>query len=139
MKARVASLGVMVVLMAAAPLADTLVLQNGRRIQGELIGVYGREIEFEERSGSSRRVIRIPRSDVARIEFEDEGGPSFGGGRGRGDDGPTGGIPRGMRERRVNVTAREPWTDTGIDVRAGQGRGEVGGPLREAVAFSDLE
>jgi hypothetical protein len=121
MNARIAWLAIIVVLTGAAPLADTLVLQNGRRIQGELIGVYGREIEFEERNGGGRRVIRVPRREIARIEFDEAGGPRLGGVGGRGnDDPPTGGIPRGMRERRVNVTAREPWTDTGIDVRSGQ-------------------
>jgi len=119
MKARLTVLGVVLVFTAAAPMADTLVLQNGRRIQGELIGVNGREIEFEERS--NRRVLRIPRTEIARIEFEEEDGRPSGGFRGnRDDDLSTGGVPRGMRERRVNVTAREPWTDTGIDVRAGQ-------------------
>jgi hypothetical protein len=96
-------------------LADTLVLRDGRRVQGELMGVYGREIEFEERSRFSRRAIRIPRQDVLRIEF-DNPGPGTGFGR-QDEDG--GGIPRGMRERTVSVTARESWTDTGIDVRAG--------------------
>lgn len=96
-------------------IADTLVLRDGRRVQGELIGVYGREIEFEERSGFGRRAIRIPRQDIARIEFDN---PGQGSGFGRQED-TFGGIPRGMRERTVNVTAREAWTDTGIDVRAG--------------------
>ncbi len=120
MKAHAAALGVMLVLTAAAPLADTLVLQNGRRIQGELIGVYGREIAFEERTGSSRRVIRIGRDEIARIEFQQDERPSFGSGGDRNNEVPAGGVPRGMRERRVNVTAREAWTDTGIDIRAGQ-------------------
>lgn len=121
MRLRFAVLGVVLILTGAVPLADTLVLQNGRRIRGELIGVSGREIEFEERSGSSRRAIRIPRSEVARIEFDENGRPGFRERGGRDDAGAvTGGFPRGMRERRVNVTAREPWTDTGIDVRAGQ-------------------
>jgi hypothetical protein len=105
--------------------ADTLVLTNGRRLQGELVGVSGRDIEFEERDGR-RRVLRIPRNEVARIEFEQ--GNVFGADRddrGRDDrrddrrDGDVG-MPRGMRERTTNVTAREAWTDTGIDVRAGQ-------------------
>jgi hypothetical protein len=118
MKVHVAVLGFTLFVTAAAPLADTLVLQNGRRIQGELIGVYGREIEFEDRGGGSRRLVRIPRNEIARIEFEEDGRPQFGG---FGNDVPaTVGIPRGMRERQVNVTAREPWTDTGIAVRAGQ-------------------
>jgi hypothetical protein len=103
--------------------ADTLVLTNGRRVQGELTGVSAREIEFEERDGNRRRTIRIARNEVARIEFDDN--QSFFGGGGRNDrddrdNNDAGGIPRGMRERQVNVTAREPWTDTGIDVRPGQ-------------------
>src|SRR5688500_15962712 len=105
-----------------ALIADTLVLTNGRRLQGELVGVSGRDIEFEERNGR-RRVVRIPRNEIARIEFDD--GDQFG--RDRGDrDGRDdrrdvdAGLPRGMRERTANVTAREAWTDTGIDVRAGQ-------------------
>jgi hypothetical protein len=73
--------------------------------------VFGREIEFEDRSGGGRRIMRVPRSDIARIEFVND--QSTGG-----NDFPT--IPRGMRERTVTVGAREAWTDTGIDVRAGQ-------------------
>lgn len=106
-----------------ALLADTLVLTNGRRIQGELIGVSGRDIEFEERDGGRRRALRIPRSEIVRIEFGPDGPferDTFGDRRDdrRDDAGP--GIPRGMRERTVNVTAREAWSDSGIDVRAGQ-------------------
>jgi hypothetical protein len=118
MKRRLAAVAVMVLAASAATWADTLVLTSGRRVQGELIGVSGSEIEFAER-GWSRRVVRVPRSEIVRIEFEPQqqgwaGGPN-GGGR---DD--VGGIPRGMRERQVSVTARTPWTDTGIEVRAGQ-------------------
>ena len=107
----IAALTLAVLASSSALVADTLVLTSGRRIQGELIGVYGREIEFEERMGSSRRTLRIPRADIARIEFE-------GGLSGQAEIPLT--IPRGMRERQVNVAAREAWTDTGIDVRAGQ-------------------
>ena len=119
----VASVAVMLFIASAAVWADTLVLINGRRIQGELIGVFGREIEFEERNGFNRRVIRVPRREIARIEFEDDERGGFGPGGGPRDDrrdDVVPGIPRGMRERQVNVTAREAWTDTGIDVRAGQ-------------------
>src|SRR5687768_14526787 len=98
MKPHLAAVGVAWLLTAAAPLADTLVLQNGRRIQGELIGVYGREIEFEERSGAGRRTMRIPRAEIARIEFEDDNRSSS-----RDEPPAIGGIPRGMRERQVNV------------------------------------
>jgi hypothetical protein len=101
-------------LMAATStlLADTLVLTNGRRIQGELVGVSGRDIEFEERNG---RTLRVPRRDIARIEFGDDNDRPF---FGQGDAGL--GIPRGMRERELFVDSRAAWTDTGIDVRAGQ-------------------
>jgi hypothetical protein len=93
--------------------ADTLVLNDGRRLQGELVGVYGRDIEFEERGGSRRRTVRLSRDEVNRIEFN----------RGGDDDdrNQSSGFPaRGMRERQIVVDAREQWTDTGIDVRAGQ-------------------
>jgi hypothetical protein len=115
MKRRFAAVAGMLLVASAAVWADTLVLRDGRRVQGELIAVYGREIEFEERSGWNRRLVRIPRRDIARIEFQDFNEPPFD----RGDDVFTG-IPRGMRERQVNVTSREPWSDTGIEVRAGQ-------------------
>ena len=104
-------------LMAATStlLADTLVLTNGRRIQGELAGISGRDIEFEERNGSNRRMLRVPRREIARIEFGDDTDRPF---FGQGDPGL--GIPRGMRERELYVDSRAAWTDTGIDVRAGQ-------------------
>lgn len=91
-------------------LADTLVLRDGQRIRGTLVGVAGREIEFEERRG---RRVRIPREEVERIEFEQDVDTS------RDERGGTG-VPRGMRERRVAVASNQQWTDTGIDVRAGQ-------------------
>src|SRR5215510_9935731 len=119
MKAQLTVLGLSLVLSTASLFADTLVFTNGRRIQGELIGVYGREVEFEERDGGRRRTIRIPRNDIDRIEFNDR--ESFDRDRDRDRDrddhadGPVT-IPRGMRERTVNVNAREQWTDSGIDV-----------------------
>ena len=124
MNRRIAAITVMIVAATAMTWADTLVLTNGRRVQGELIGVSGRDIEFEERSGFNRRVVRIPRRDIARIEF-DENGSQFSDDRrdDRRDTVPpavTGEIPRGMRERQINVTAREQWSYTGVDVRAGQ-------------------
>ena len=92
--------------------ADTLVLNDGRRVQGELLGIYGREIEFEERGGGRRRTVRISRDEVDRIEFNRSQRDDYG-------NEPVG-VPRGMRERQIVVDAREQWTDTGIDVRAGQ-------------------
>ncbi|HEY7191255.1 MAG TPA: hypothetical protein VH436_32105 [Vicinamibacterales bacterium] len=121
MKAQLTVLGLSLILSTASLLADTLVLTNGRRMQGELIGVYGREVEFEERDGGRRRTVRVPRNEIDRIEFNDRDSFDRDRDRDRDDrnDGPVT-MPRGMRERAVNVTARESWTDSGIDVRPGQ-------------------
>ncbi len=124
MTTRLALVALAIVNASGVLLADTLVLRNGRRVEGELTGVNRREVEFEEYGNGGRRTVRVPRAEIARIEFDDGFENGFGGfGRdgNRNDRGiETGGIPRGMREREVNVTAREPWTDTGIDVRGGQ-------------------
>ena len=106
------------VMASAHLIADTLVLVDGRRIQGELISVVGREIEFEERTGQIRRMMRVPREEILRIEFVNESqyapaGPSS-------DNRNSSGavvVPRGMRERMVSVAGNTRWNDTGIDVR----------------------
>jgi hypothetical protein len=100
-------------MLSAVVIADTLVLRNGTRIQGEIVAVRNGVIEFEERRGSGRgRLIQVDRDEVLRIEFDNRGtAPQFGGGAGR---------PNGMRERQVVVSADVAWNDTGVDVRAGQ-------------------
>jgi hypothetical protein len=115
MKLRLVVASFTLLVAPAVLIADTLVLNNGRRIQGELIGVYGREIEFEERDGGRRRTVRIPRSEISRIEFDDRNNSD----RERNND-FTGGIPRGMRERSITVGSAAGWTDTGVEVRGGQ-------------------
>lgn len=129
MKSHVMALGLVLVLAGTAH-ADTLVLKNGRRVQGTLVGVTGGEVEFEDRSGIFRRTIRIARDQIARIEFGVDEGSAWDRDRDRprerdrdGDrvqepERPT--IPRGMRERQVVVLANQRWIDTGIDVRSGQ-------------------
>src|SRR5262245_3682226 len=57
MTRRIAALTAALLVSSSVLQADTLVLTNGRRVQGELIGVNGRQIEFEERVGSSRRLL----------------------------------------------------------------------------------
>ncbi|MCA1583811.1 MAG: LecA/PA-IL family lectin [Acidobacteria bacterium] len=108
--------------------ADTLVLRDGTRVRGAVLTLRGGTIEFEEYNArGQRRVVRVNRNDVARIEFDDAslgsgaGGYGSGGdwGGGSGDWGG-GGRPSGMRERTVSVSASAPWTDTGINVRPGQ-------------------
>ena len=132
MRTQLLALGLSLVVTATA-YADTLVLKNGRRVQGQLVGVAGAEIEFEDRSGFFRRVVRFPREQIARIEF-DYDGSSFDRenerdrdrdrdrdpDRDRNGDPAVVTIPRGMRERQVVVVANEKWIDTGIDLRQGQ-------------------
>lgn len=111
-------IGTLLALLPVSLLADTLILRNGVRVQGELIAVRNGVVEFEERRGfGGGRTLRINRDEIARIDFDDDrpGGPGFGLGPGSG-----GGRPPGMRERQVLVAATTPWSDTGVDVRAGQ-------------------
>lgn len=98
-------------------LADTLVLRDGRRVGGVLVGVRGDTIEFEHQSGRDRgRVIRYERADVRTIEFESDGP----GNRSREDEYAGSGARPGMRERQLLVESRRAWTDAGVDVRSGQ-------------------
>lgn len=100
-------------------LADTLVLRDGKRVEGTLIGVRGDTIEFET-SGWSRRTERFDRQDVRRIEID-----SYGSNRDDDRDDRYGGSstgygrPSGLRQRTVYVEAARAWTDTGIEVRSG--------------------
>ena len=106
-----------VALIVALPVslqADTLILRDGSRVQGELIAVRNGTIEFEERrSFGGGRTLRFDRDEVVRIEFEtyrnNTGGSSNNLGR-----------PTGMREKQVIVSGDVSWNDTGIDVRPGQ-------------------
>jgi hypothetical protein len=111
-------LAMMAVLVAgatAALVADTLVMRDGRRIQGELRSVSSSGvIEFLEARGYSTRTLRVNRDEVERIEFnEDTGAGTWGA-----DEPST--RPAGLRERDVTVGANVAWTDTGIDLRPGQ-------------------
>jgi hypothetical protein len=112
MRNRNLATALLLIVSTASLWADTLVLTNGRRLEGELISVDRREIEFEDRTGGGRRTVRVSRDEVARIEFDDSD-------RRRDRDDSRSGA-RGLRERQLSLTAREPWTDTGVDVRGGQ-------------------
>lgn len=132
---------------ASVPLAaDTLILRDGSRVDGELLEVRNGRIEFRERRGfGSGRVLRFDREEVRRIELDGMGNGGFGGGGGGGFGSggggfDSGGRPSGMRERVVTVSATSAWNDTGIDLRPGQtvqfeasgrvrwGRGRQDGP-----------
>jgi hypothetical protein len=96
--------------------ADVLYLRNGSRVTGEVISMRNGTIEFEERrSFGSSRTVRFNRDEIDRIEFEhnrysNNNNNSY----------SPGGRPSGMRERQAMVSANTAWTDSGVDVRAGQ-------------------
>ncbi len=99
--------------LSAGLQADTLILRNGSRVQGELIAVRNGIIEFEERSRfGAGRTLRLDRDEVVGIEFETN--------RSSGSNLTGDTRPPGMRERQVTVSANVAWVDTGIDVRSGQ-------------------
>lgn len=105
----------LIVVLPVSLQADTLILRNGSRVQGELVAVRNGTIEFEERrSFGGLRTLRFDRNEVARIEIEDYRNNSS-------SDFPNGnGRPSGMREKQVIVSGDVDWNDTGLDVRAGQ-------------------
>ncbi len=104
--------------LSVAVSADTLVLRDGRRVQGELIGVRDGIVDFDGQRGlfGGRERLRINREDVVRIELDEDrrDRDSFGNG------GNQSGRPSGLRERDVNVNASTAWNDTGVMVREGQ-------------------
>ena len=62
--AAVTGLGVLLLALAAS--ADTLILRDGARISGRLVGVAARIITFEDASGVTHR---HPADEVAALEF----------------------------------------------------------------------
>jgi hypothetical protein len=105
-------------LMVAVPLvlaatinADTLILRDGRRIQGQLISFQNGVVEFQE-DGFGGRLGQVSRDEVVGIEF----------GRSERDERSQTpqGRPRGLREKQIMVVANAAWTDTGIDLTSGQ-------------------
>jgi hypothetical protein len=126
---------VCIVLCAAAIglSADTLILKDGTRLVGRVVGMRNDVVEFEE-SGSRRRVSRHQRDDIRRLEFSDDDDSRDA----RGDrDRPQDRRPAGLLRRDVRVAATTQWVNTGITVRAGDNvyfdaSGEVHwGPNRE--------
>lgn len=106
-----------VLLTASLLAADTLVLRNGRRIEGQLVRVRDDRIEFEDRNG---RRSEYDRDQLERIEFGWRGDDERPGDEGPADQGRGETVyERPERQRRLDVSASQPWTDTGIRVREG--------------------
>ena len=114
--------GIWIVSTVVALGADALILKDGRRVDGELIAVRDGVIEFEQRrAGGGRERVMIDRVDVRRIELDEgESGRDPDPNVDRGRETGSSSRPTGLRERGVIVDATVAWTDTGIDVRAGQ-------------------
>jgi hypothetical protein len=113
LSSRVSALPLVALLLLVTTLhADTLVLRDGRRIQGQLISVRDGVIEFQE-SQSRSRGVRLDRDEVLSIEFgrSERNEPNYQ---------PQAGRPRGLRERQLMVVANVLWTDTNIDLRSGE-------------------
>ena len=101
--------------------ADTLYLRDGTRLQGELIAIRNGQIEFEERRGfGGGRTVRFDRDQVDRIDFENGRYGNNQNNNNNNSNPLSGARPSGMRERQTVVSADSDWTDSGIDVRAGQ-------------------
>jgi hypothetical protein len=100
--------------------ADTLYLRDGTRVSGELIAIRNGQIEFEERRGfGGGRTLRIDREEVDRIDFENRRTSNYNNNNNSSSN-LFGGRPAGMREKQVIVSADQAWSDSGVDVRAGQ-------------------
>jgi len=119
----------LVLALPAGLQADTLYLRNGQRISGEVISMRNGTVEFEERRNyGSSRTVRFDRDEIDRIEFENTRNNSSNynsngnnsNSSSYNSNSSSNGRPSGMRERQTMVSANESWTDSGIDVRAGQ-------------------
>jgi len=128
LKTRLLRISLIPMFLASTLSADTLVLRDGRRVEGRLISYENGVVEFQE--GISGAYGRVSKDDVLSIEF----------GRAAQQEQPQASQqrPRGLREKRVMVVANTAWTDTGIDLSSGQSAyfeatGEIGwGPGRHA-------
>jgi len=118
---------VLILILSVSLSADTIVLRDGRRVEGQLVSVRDGVVEFDAQRGIfGRERLRVDLADVTRIEFDRinnrdsrDNDNNDRRDRDRSDNnGP--GRPGGMRERSVNVNAAQPWQDTGVEVRGGQ-------------------
>jgi hypothetical protein len=104
-------------LSSVSLVADTLILRDGRRIEGRLLSVRDDVVEFDDARGfAGRQRLRLSRDDIIGIQFER-------GQRSRPPSPPPafqGGRRSGQRERQVMVAATVRAVDTNIDVQAGQ-------------------
>jgi hypothetical protein len=112
--------GLLFLVLSVSLSADTLVMRNGERVQGQLVSVRDGIVEFDAQRGLfGRDRVRVDLAEVTRIEFDRSNRPENDDRDRPGNNGSSS-RPGGMRERSVVVNASEPWRDTGVVVRAGQ-------------------
>jgi hypothetical protein len=101
---------------AASASPDTLYMENGRRIRGELVSANASTIVFMQDDGNQTRArrVRVNRADVARIDFNDT--DDFFGDDDLSTEGPFG----SGTGRDLFIPANQRWTDTGVRLRAGE-------------------
>ena len=104
---------------AAYASPDTLYMEDGRRIRGELISANNSVIVFNQDDGNFTRArrVRVNRADVTRIDFTDD--QTY-----YGDDDLSTTAPgrwgSGGVARDIVVRADQAWTDSGVRLRAGE-------------------
>jgi len=119
------AIGIAVIGLTLAVHADTLVLRDGSRLEGNVVSLRDGIVEFEARRGFlNRERMRVDVDEVVRIEFDrrtnDRRGNDFDRERDESRDSRDGRRPSGLREREVSVDSWVPWKDSGIEVRSGQ-------------------
>jgi hypothetical protein len=103
-------------LLAATLKADTLILRDGRRVEGQLISVRNGIVEFDEaRNFGGGRTLRLDQNEVSGIQFDRNDRNTY-----SSDATSAVGRPPGMRERQIMVEAAMPWVDANINVQNGQ-------------------
>jgi hypothetical protein len=106
---------------AAYASPDTLIMEDGRRIRGEIVSMSRGVIVFDQDDGALTRTrrIRVNEQDVRRINLRDNDDFDDRGSVYRDDsDVYTGGYGSGFGQD-IMVRADRSWTDTGLTVRAG--------------------
>jgi hypothetical protein len=98
--------------------ADTLILNDGSRLRGTVVSMNRQTVLFEEDTGNRMRRVRVDRDRVDAIDFTDDDflqdDDSWSDDSWSNDD-----LYGNLRQRTVAVYADRQWTDTGINVRAG--------------------
>ncbi len=96
--------------------ADKIILRNGETYYGELVGYSNGIVYFDVQDRYRSQTLRIPKSEIVRIEFVEETvqQPISE------EDRYIEELKRGKRQKAVTVFANQQWLDTLIDVREGQ-------------------